>query len=166
MFYKMSFHHTIQERMLQEDIHEIMVCPASDVAPGNSEASVLGLKDGRLLLAYTYFYGAEATNMSPARISAKISEDQGKTWGKRFPLEEQLEGINVTTPSLIRLRSGEVALFFLKQYRDKCVPFIKKSQDEGKTWGRPITLTKENQIFDMANDSVIQLSKGRILVPI
>lgn len=75
--------------ILQEEIYEVIVRPASEVAPGNSEASLLRLKDGRLLLAYTYFYGAEATSMSPARISAKVSDDQGRTWGKRFPLQEK-----------------------------------------------------------------------------
>lgn len=152
---------------MQEEIYETIVCLASEVAPGDSEASVLRLKDGRLLLAYTYFYGAEATNMSPARISAKLSEDQGRTWGKRFPLQEKGEGINVITPSLIRLKSGDIALFFLsKTHRDKCVPCIKKSQDEGKSWGKPSNITKEYPLYDMANESVVQLSTGRILVPI
>ncbi len=151
---------------MQQETHELVVCPASEVAPGNSEGSVLRLRDGRLLLAYTYFYGAEAKVTSPARISAKLSEDEGRTWGKRFPLHEKDEGINVTTPSLIRLRSGEIALFFLhKTHRDECVPSLKKSQDDGKSWEKPKQVTKEDQIYDMANASVIQLSTGRILIP-
>jgi sialidase-1 len=153
--------------ILGEKTYELIVCPASEVAPGNSEGSILGLKDGRLLLAYTYFYGAEATTMSPAKISGKVSEDRGVNWGKRFPLVEAERGINVTTPSLIRLKSDEIALFYLhKTHRDKCIPYIKKSQDEGKSWGKPKAIAEEHRLYDMANDSVIQLSTGRILLPL
>ncbi len=151
---------------MQEEIHEVIVCQASEVAPGNSEASVLKLKDGRFLLAYTYFYGAEATVNSPARISAKISEDQGKTWGKRFSLQEQEGGINVTTPSLIRLKSGEIALFYLYRDRNQRVPYVKKSKDEGNSWEKPNPLTRDALIQDMANESVVELSTERILVPV
>lgn len=152
--------------MFAEDVYDAVVCQATSVAPGDSEASVLKFRDGRLLLAYTYFYAGEARNESLARISAKISEDGGLIWGKRFPLHEREEGLNVTTPSLLRLKSGDIALFFLyKKYRDVCVPYIKKSRDEGKTWSKPIALTKDERLYDMANDSVIQLSTGRIVVP-
>ena len=59
-------------------IQEMVICPASEFAPGNSEAAIVQLRDGRFLLAFTYFYAAEATYLSPAKISAKISDDKSE----------------------------------------------------------------------------------------
>ena len=146
---------------------EAIISQASEVNPGDSEPSITHLKDGKLLLAYTYFYSGEASNESPSRISGKLSETKGESWGKRFPLQELESGINIISPSLLVLSSGELLLFYThKQYTRVSHIFCKTSLDEGKTWRAPVEITKENRLFNMLNDSVIQLSNRRILVPV
>lgn len=50
--------------------------------PTNSEGSIIELKDKRLFLAYTHFYGGGA-DYSPAYIAGRYSEDKGKTWDSK-----------------------------------------------------------------------------------
>lgn len=64
---------------LKKATHETIVCPATRDNPRYSEADIIELKNGNLLLAYTHFYAGGPGNFSPARISGKISEDKGKT---------------------------------------------------------------------------------------
>jgi hypothetical protein len=53
----------------QKNPVELIVCPATNGNPRNSEADIIELKDGKLLLAYTDFYHRAGHDVSPARIS-------------------------------------------------------------------------------------------------
>ncbi len=67
------------------DTYEFFVVPSSPDNIRNSEAAIVRLKDGSLLLAWTEFLSDSGADHAPARISGKISTDEGRTWGKRFP---------------------------------------------------------------------------------
>ena len=43
--------------MAQDDDIQVMVCPTGPGDPRNSEAAIVVLRDGTLLLAYSRFYG-------------------------------------------------------------------------------------------------------------
>jgi len=143
-----------------------IVCPASDHNPRNSEASVARLNDGRLLLAYSHFYGGAADH-APALIAGKTSTDGGRTWSKSFELVPNDAAENVMSASLLRLRSGALALFFLRKESDSdLMAYLRKSHDEGATWQDEARVTTIPGYHVMNNDRVTQLSSGRLLAPV
>lgn len=154
-------------RLDQKRIFELVVCPATRQNPRNTEADIIELRDGRLLLGYTDFYHCSSHDMSPARISGKISTDLGKTWTEPFTIQENIGTENVMESDLLRLRSGEIALFFcVKNSEADCKPYMRKSFDEGRSWSEPVQIAKPYAgYYTLNNDRAIQLSSGRLLLP-
>ena len=68
------------------DLKKIRLLPPGKENSRNSEGSIIGLKDGKLFLAYSHFYGGPADN-SPAYIAGRFSEDKGKTWSNAQPTD-------------------------------------------------------------------------------
>jgi YhcH/YjgK/YiaL family protein len=66
---------------------------------------------------------------------------------------------------LLRLQSGEIALFYLlKNSMTDCRPVMRRSFDEGRTWSEPtVCITDEVAYYVLNNDRVIQLRDGRLL---
>jgi len=152
--------------MEEKDIYKTIVCPATKDNPRNSEGSFVELSNGQLLLAYTYFYGGAADN-SPAYIASRFSQDRGKTWSKKDTLLIENEGKeNVMSVSLLRLASGEIALgYMVKNSWGDCRFYLRKSNDEGKSWKERVCTIPEKGYFVVNNDRLVQLSSGRIIVP-
>ena len=59
------------------DVFEYLVAPAGAGNQRNSEADMLRLKGGRLLLAWIDFYTEGRSDWAAARISAMISRTRG-----------------------------------------------------------------------------------------
>jgi hypothetical protein len=135
--------------------------------PRNSEGAFLTLKDGRVMFAYTQFYGG-ARDESPARLVAIHSPDQGRTWSaKPEILLENRGAANVMSVSLLRLQNGSIALFYLlKNSWIDCRPCVQFSTDEARTWSEPRLMTTAPGYFVMNNDRVIQLRSGRLIAPL
>src|SRR5215475_14232900 len=87
---------------------EYLVAPAGENNQRNSEADMLLLRDGRLLLAWIDFYGPAGSDWAQARISGRYSSDRGRSWGDKFSLQENIGDMNVMEPDLLRLKSGKV----------------------------------------------------------
>lgn len=133
----------------------------------NSEGSFVTLKSGRILFFYTQFYGGTSDH-SAARIVSIQSEDQGRTWSNtpRTILENK-GGANVMSVSLLRLKSGRIALFYLvKNTWLDCRPHVRFSDDEGETWSEPTLMLEAPGYFVLNNDRVIQHSSGRLIAPL
>ncbi|MEQ1858310.1 MAG: sialidase family protein [Chthoniobacteraceae bacterium] len=135
--------------------------------PRNSEGSFVTLKSGRVLHFYTQFYGGAADH-SAARIVAVQSEDAGRSWdAKPRTVVENRGGANVMSVSLLRLKSGRIALFYLlKNSWIDCRPHVVFSDDEALTWSEPKLMMAAPGYFVMNNDRVIQHSSGRLLAPL
>jgi len=139
--------------------------------PRNSEGSFVTLKSGRIVYFYTQFYGG-ARDHSPARIVAIQSDDEGRTWDANprtiveNPAGSDQPGSNVMSVSLLRLKSGRIALFYLKKnsWLD-CLPYMQFSDDEAQTWTEPKLMIPAPGYFVMNNDRVIQHSSGRLIAP-
>ena len=134
--------------------------------PRNSEGAFMPLKDGRILFAYSRYYGKSSSDHATADIAARYSSDKGRTWTTNDEIIVKNEGgMNVMSVSLLRLQSGEIALFYLRKNSTKdCRPVLRRSFDEGKTWGEPtVCITDEVAYFVLNNDRVIQLKDGRLL---
>ena len=62
--------------------HETLFLPTSAHNPRNGESTFARLNDGRIMMAYTEYYGTDWADHATARISAVYSSDEGETWTK------------------------------------------------------------------------------------
>ena len=134
--------------------------------PRNSEGDFIQLKDGRILFIYTHFTGGTSDHAS-AYLAGRYSSDGGKTWTREDEIILPNEGnMNIMSVSLLRLNSGEVALFYLRKNSESdCIPFMRVSTDEATTWSEPIRCMDEEGYYVVNNDRVVQLQNGRIIYP-
>ena len=134
--------------------------------PRNSEGAFLPLKDGRILYIYSRYYGDSSSDHATADLAARFSSDGGATWTDQDVIAVKNHGgMNVMSVSLLRLQSGEIALFYLLKNSTKdCRPVMRRSFDEGKTWSEPVCcITDRIGYYVLNNDRVIQLRDGRLL---
>ncbi|MGE5296013.1 MAG: exo-alpha-sialidase, partial [Solirubrobacterales bacterium] len=135
--------------------------------PRNSESDLIELKDGRLCLIYTRFTGG-GDDDAAADLAMRISPDHGKTWSEDAIIVHRTGGMNVMSVSLLRLASGEIALFYLlKTSAGDCRPMMCLSTDEAKTWSPPsCCITDEVGYYVLNNDRAVQLKSGRLVLPV
>jgi sialidase-1 len=155
-------------------MERVLIIPRGPDNPRNSECDFITLKDGRILLIYTHYTGNSYLDDAPAYLASRYSDDKGRTWTKESKLVVKQEGnLNVMAVSLLRLQNGEIALFYSKKdapadMKDEsqilCMPLVRFSSDEGKTWTDPIPcITERKGYFNMHNNRVIQLKNGRLV---
>jgi sialidase-1 len=138
--------------------------------PRNTEGDFVTLKDGRILFIYTHFTNISplGTDWSNACLMSRYSDDNGKTWSKKDKLVVKQEGtMNVMSVSLLRMQNDEIALFYLKKNSmSDCIPYMRISTDEAKTWSEPIQCISDRKgYFVVNNNRVIKLKNGRLLMP-
>lgn len=148
------------------DTYEYFVAPVGPQNTRNSEASIVPLKDGTLLLGWTDFYAGNGADHGPARISGKLSNDKGRTWGEKYTLIENDGGCNVMEVNFLRLTTGELALFYCQKNTEStdCRIMMRTSSDEGKTWINPKQLSDSGKYTGLTNGRSIRLRSGRILL--
>ncbi len=144
----------------------LVVAPVGPQNPRNSEADIIALKDGSLLLGWTEFYAGSGADHGPARISGKVSEDGGRTWGEKYTLIENDGGCNVMEVNFLRLKDGRIALFYCQKNTESsdCRVMMRSSGDEGKTWGAAKELSPAGKYTGLTNGRSIRLKSGRILL--
>lgn len=143
----------------------LVVAPAGPKNARNSEAAIIPLKDGRLLLGWTDFYTDDGGDFGPAVISGKISADGGRTWGEKYTLVENEGKCNVIEVNFMRLKDGRIALLYdLDNGETDLRITMRTSSDEGKTFVEPKRLSPENKYTGLTNGRCIRLKSGRILL--
>ena len=148
---------------------EYFIAPAGEGNNRNSEADMVVLRDGRVMLAWIDFYTSAGSDWGSARISAKVSRDKGETWGDKFTLQENIGEMNVMEPDLLRLKSGKILfLFCRKNSPADCAPMVRVSSDDAKTFSapKPMAITPSPSYTGFNHDRAIQLKTGRILMPV
>jgi sialidase-1 len=146
------------------------VYPATDEYPRISEGSIIELHDGSLLYAVTEFIRGTADAAS-AHIVTRRSTDQGRTWGPKRVLQENIGKENVMSVTLRRLPRQEnpqhpLGMFYLvKNGPNDLDVHLRISLDEARTFGPPILVTDAPGYHIMNNDRVTVLSTGRIVAP-
>jgi sialidase-1 len=143
---------------------------ATEKNPRYSEGSVALLNDGALLYATTEFVGG-AADAATARIIARASRDGGRTWGESRVLQENVGKQNVMSVTLRRLKpnvaDGPLGVFYLvKNGPTDLKVYLRVSDDEGKSFGKPVRVTDRPGYHVMNNDRVAVLSTGRIVCPV
>ncbi len=148
------------------DPFHLTVVPVGPQNPRNSEAAIIRLKDGSLLLGWTEFYAGDGADHGPARISGKLSTDGGRSWADKYTLVENDGGCNVMEVNFLRLRDGRIALFYCQKNTESsdCRVMMRTSADEGKTWVNPIQLSPDAKYTGLTNGRSIRLTSGRILL--
>ena len=150
------------------------IVAATQQFPRHSEASILELKDGSLLMAWQRHEksGFGSRDEAPSTISLMNSSDNGKTWSNFRIVAGMIPGcVNVYSPSLYRCKDGSIALFF-KRYMhlvwgEKQLNnyYCIHSYDEGKTWSDE-KLIWENEQHSAMNHTVKRIASGATLVPV
>ena len=137
--------------------------------PRNSEGDFITLKDSRLLFVYTHYTGTSSSDHAMAYLAGRYSSDKGKNWDKEDHLILANEGkMNIMSVSLLRLKNGDIALFYLRKNSvTDCIPMLRISKDEAKTWSDPIRCINDRAgYFVLNNHRVIQLKSGRLLMSV
>lgn len=152
-----------------EDISRL-VYEADQQHPRYTEGSVIALRDGSLLFAITEFTGS-GSDFAQARIVARTSRDQGRSWSAPRVLQENSGQMNVMSVTLRRLQSpaarGTIGMFYLqKNAYDDLQCYVRMSHDECATFGEPIRVTVQPGYHVVNNDRVTQLRDGRLVVPV
>jgi len=153
----------------------VMLAEAKGKVVRNSEGSIIELKDGKLLIIYQEFtLGKGDSDFFPGRLVSMTSRDGGRTWGgHRVLVTPTKEDINVFSPSLIRLPSGDILFCFMRYHTfDKAInryppasAYAWISKDEGKSFQPLATLWKEKPIT-LTSHTLKRLSTGRLLIPV
>lgn len=148
-------------------VDRICLLPPGDGNPRNSEGDFIALKDGRILFVYSHFTGG-GSDHAAAHLAGRYSSDGGRTWTKEDVVIVPREGgFNVMSVSLLRLQDGRIALFYLrKNSLVDCRPMMRVSRDEGQTWSEPVLCIDEVGYNVLNNDRAVQLSTGRIILPV
>lgn len=152
--------------MSTNEPYRLTVAPVGPKNPRNSEAAIVELKDGSLLLGWTEFYAGSGADHGPARISGRISSDGGRTWGEKVTLVENDGGCNVMEVNFLRLKNGRIALFHCQKNTEStdCRVMMRTSHDEGKTFGPARQLSPAGKYTGLTNGRSIRLKSGRILL--
>jgi predicted neuraminidase/peroxiredoxin len=117
--------------------------------PGGSQPAIVERSDGSVLALLRH----------GGHIQQIESRDGGRSWTKAIdtPLKNPDAGI-----SMARLANGHFVLVFNDSQTDRTPLSIVRSQDEGKTWEKPLHL--ESNPGEYSYPSVIQTADGRIHV--
>lgn len=148
-----------------------IVCkfPVGEDNPRNGEGDFIRLNNGSILFAYSRFSGKSHLDHAPATIAARVSADEGETWSKDFEIVPREGKQNVMSVSFLRLDAKRIALFYArKNSDDDCVPLMRITDDDGKSWSSPVCLLEESErdYYVVNNSRVERLRSGRIVIPL
>ncbi len=149
-------------------VEKIRLLPPGPGNDRNSEGDFIRLKDGRVLFVYTHFTGG-GSDHAAGHLAGRFSSDGGRTWtSEDVVIVPQSGGFNDMSVSLLRLRDGRIALFYVrKNSLLDCRPVLRFSTDEAKTWSEPVEIiTDQVGYYVLNNDRVIQLKDGRLILAV
>lgn len=151
-----------------------IVCAATVEFPRHSEADVIPLTDGRLLLSWAR--KIDGDDCAQGCIMGLYSADEGRTWDAephviRSVWEEVSDAMSV---SFCRSPRGIHLLFIGRDivppghnvYDGLSKIFQMISTDEGATWSSPHPISSRRACLILNNARVIRTDAGRIIVPL
>jgi len=135
--------------------------------PRNTEGSFVALRGGRILFAYSHFTGGGGDD-DAASVAGRFSSDGGRTWTSTdVPIVAREGDMNVMSVSLLRLKDGRIALFYMRKNSiSDCRPYLRYSSDEAETWSEPVLCIRDDGYFVLNNDRAVILRRNRILLPV
>ena len=150
---------------------EVLFIPAVSGNPRNGEGSMLRLKDGRIMYAYTRYSGDDCKDEASADVAVYYSSDEGDSWEYGGILIKKGENdLNVMSVNLHRMANGDLGVMYLRKFmkdgKQLCMPYLVRSGDEGKSFGEPLPCIDEDGYYVANNDRLITLSCGRLIFPV
>ncbi len=136
-----------------------------------SEGAFLRLRDGRILFAYCCFGGTgKGYDDDHCDLYCKFSGDEGESWSEPRPLilASRFDVKNIMSVSLMRMRNGDLGVFFLiKQNDGSSSVELARSSDEGESFYSytECTLRERRGYYVINNDRIERLKSGRLVIP-
>ena len=152
----------------------VTVVEASAERPRHDGATIVELRDGRLLMAWMEHTGGKEIghDHAPGHIASMLSSDGGRTWGEyRVMVANNPQDVNIHFPCLLRLQNGDILFFYQRRHElataapQVSTGYVCRSADEGRTFSTP----REHELIrrnDVSANCLIQLSSGRIILPL
>jgi len=103
-----------------------------------------------------------------ACVAARYSDDSGETWSEDRILStpEEHNALNIMSVSLLRMLNGDLGLFYLIRHGwHNTRLHLRRSADEGITWGEPVCCVPGLGYYVTNNDRVVRLASGRLVIP-
>lgn len=148
--------------------------------PHNAASSFCGqgailLKNGDILMSFPS--GPPPADIKQPATTGGLptiyrSKDSGRTWKKKGPMNMAMNlpgTISGGGISFLRLIDGRLAFLAHRSVKDLFgggLPVISFSEDNGKTWTPAHLVGNPEGVWYVMNDRLLQLSNGRILVPV
>lgn len=146
----------------------ILDIPPSEGNPRNSEGAFITLENGTIMFAYSRFRGNHWGDDMDADIAAVYSYDNGEFFGNQKTIftKDEYNAKNIMSVSLLRMPDDSISVFHCIRmgFHDTRL-IIRKSFNEGKTFGKEKYCINYPGYFVVNNDRVKLLSNGRILIP-
>ena len=142
------------------------------------EGDFYTLPNGTLVMMYTGYpadgsHGDYADNV----IKAVQSTDGGYTWSEAWITLKKEDGdLNVMCPSYHYMANGDLAILYIEKISEPSASnldapsvahiYIRRSSDNGRTWGSPICITEKPVAYSSLSSAVngLHLSNGRFIV--
>ncbi len=135
--------------------------------PRNSEGAFIEMEDKTIAFVYSRFRGNSKEDGATCDLAISYSHDGGETFsdGKVILTPESCGASNLMSVSLIRLKDGNIGLFYLKKTADfNCVYYMRKTKDF-ISFSDEIRCIAEDSYFVVNNDRVRRLNNGDLIFP-
>jgi len=140
------------------------VAPATDSITRKSEASLVSLRHGGVLLAYASHAGRSDNDRAPL-VALELDAEGKPTSEERVIIPPPEGGFNAMSPALQRLPDGRIGMLFSYRQSQKIASRrFTASSDDGKTWTPPV-IVADGQYKTGCHDRFTIHSSGRLLAP-
>jgi len=140
------------------------IAPATEQITRKSEASLVALKDGSVLLAYASHVGRSDNDRAPL-VALKLDAEGRPVTTERVVVPPPDGGFNAMSPALQRLPDGRIGMLFSYRQSQKIASRrFTTSTDEGETWS-PHVIVADGQYKTGCHDRFTVHSSGRLLAP-
>lgn len=142
----------------------INIAPATEQLQRKSEASLVSLKDGTVLLAYASHAGRSDNDRAPL-VALQLDTEGRPVTAERVVVPPPEGGFNAMSPALQRLPDGRIGMLFSYRQSQKIASRrFTASADEGDTWSPPV-IVADGQYKTGCHDRLTVHSSGRLLAP-
>jgi len=142
------------------------VAPADAAVTRRSEASMVELRDGSVLLAYSRHLGSSNDNAKGSIVGLLLDEEARPITEERELVPAPENGFNVMSPALRRLPDGRIGMLFSHRVsQQEASRRFTASSDEGATWCEPV-IVGEGAYKTGCHDRFTVHSSGRLIAPL